>query len=320
MSRAPYDDRSGYAESRAYDTRDSYREPPRYADSRRDYRDAPPPPPPGRDYGPPSYDDRREPPRYDDRRREPPRFAAPPPGGPPAGGGKVYLGELPREATQDDIHYIYSRSCPRARAPSSSFDARCMFTRIPPALADTDPARPHPPPPTPLLLTTTDYGRIHDIIIIRNSSIPFAFVEFVDRRDAEAAVRYEQGRPFMGCRVRVEMGKSRSDRVDNAGLNPATGRQKKTDWRVLVTHLPPGVTWTELKDHCRDNSLKNVLFVGTRSMSGNSIGIIEFQDEESMSVAIAKLNEVKFKGEVIRAVSGLSQRCSRACANPPFFS
>lgn len=79
----------------------------------------------------------------------------------------------------------------------------------------------------------------------------FAFVDFEDDRDADDAVRGRDGERFGGERLRVEV--ARGGRRGPTSNNPtgARGPPKHSDYRVLVTGLPSGTSWQDLKDHMR---------------------------------------------------------------------
>lgn len=117
------------------------------------------------------------------------------------------------------------------------------------------------------------YGKIVDIHV---SEKGFGFVEFSDSRDAEDAVRGEDGRSFMGRTIRVEISKRRERKRDDfRGRDEFRGRNDRgrddrgrgpperrgaergraaaqSEHRVLIENLPDGISWQSLKDFFRD--------------------------------------------------------------------
>lgn len=78
---------------------------------------------------------------------------------------------------------------------------------------------------------------------------PFAFVDFDDDRDAEDAVRGRDGARFAGEKLRVEL--ARGGRRTGAAPSGSRGPPRHSEWRVLVSGLPAGTSWQDLKDHMR---------------------------------------------------------------------
>ncbi|XP_061376235.1 serine/arginine-rich splicing factor SR30-like [Gastrolobium bilobum] len=103
------------------------------------------------------------------------------------------------------------------------------------------------------------YGPIIDIDLKIPPRPPgYAFVEFEDARDAEDAIHYRDGYNFDGFRLRVELahgGRGYSSSVDRyssySGSSGGHGVSRRSDYRVLVTGLPPSASWQALKDHMR---------------------------------------------------------------------
>ncbi|KAJ8261475.1 hypothetical protein COCON_G00171980 [Conger conger] len=100
------------------------------------------------------------------------------------------------------------------------------------------------------------YGKIRDIELKNNrGTIPFAFVRFEDPRDAEDAVYGRNGYGFGDCKLRVEYPRSSSKFSGPAGGGPR-GRfgppSRRSEFRVIVTGLPPTGSWQDLKDHMRE--------------------------------------------------------------------
>ncbi|KAM1051811.1 hypothetical protein ACFX2A_034089 [Malus domestica] len=101
------------------------------------------------------------------------------------------------------------------------------------------------------------YGPIVDIDLKIPPRPPgYAFVEFEDPRDADDAIYGRDGYDFDGVRLRVELAHggrdSSSDRYSSYSRSSSSrGVSRRSDYRVLVTGLPPSVSWQDLKDHMR---------------------------------------------------------------------
>lgn len=116
------------------------------------------------------------------------------------------------------------------------------------------------------------YGDISDVDLkiprYGTGGTPFAFVEFHDPRDAEDAVRgFGRGPP-----------------------------PRRSEYRVLVSGLPPTGSWQDLKDHMRDAG--DVQFT---DVFKDGTGIVEFSRYDDMKYAIKHLDDSKFRsheGEV----------------------
>ncbi|XP_070676123.1 serine/arginine-rich splicing factor SR30-like isoform X3 [Malus domestica] len=99
------------------------------------------------------------------------------------------------------------------------------------------------------------YGPIVDIDLKIPPRPPgYAFVEFEDPRDADDAIYGRDGYDFDGVRLRVELAHggrhSSSDRYRSYSRSSSSrGVSRRSDYRVLVTGLPPSVSWQDLKDH-----------------------------------------------------------------------
>ncbi|XP_050142296.1 uncharacterized protein LOC126618293 [Malus sylvestris] len=86
-------------------------------------------------------------------------------------------------------------------------------------------------------------------------SLPL-FPEFEDPRDADDAIYGRDGYDFDGVRLRVELAHggrhSSSDRYRSYSRSSSSrGVSRRSDYRVLVTGLPPSVSWQDPKDHMR---------------------------------------------------------------------
>ncbi|KAM1490389.1 hypothetical protein ACFXTO_033524 [Malus domestica] len=79
---------------------------------------------------------------------------------------------------------------------------------------------------------------------------------FEDPRDADDAIYGRDGYDFDGVRLRVELAHggrhSSSDRYRSYSRSSSSrGVSRRSDYRVLVTGLPPSVSWQDPKDHMR---------------------------------------------------------------------
>lgn len=137
------------------------------------------------------------------------------------------------------------------------------------------------------------FGKISFIDLKTRRGPPFAFVEFLDYRDAEAAVRARDGKKFDGCRLRVEFprGRERTSRFKNgSGSGRSSLPQRRSKFRVKVSNLPSSGSWQDLKDHMRE--VGEVCFADVYK---GGEGVVEFVTYDDMRYAIRKLNNTKFK-------------------------
>nr|CAG4648368.1 EOG090X0HR1 [Moina brachiata]SVE93355.1 EOG090X0HR1 [Moina brachiata] len=155
------------------------------------------------------------------------------------------------------------------------------------------------------------FGKIAYIDLKNRRGPPFAFVEFEDPRDAEDAVHARDGYDYDGYRLRVEFprgsqnsgghrnGGGRSGGRDGGSNNGGRNRgppARRTNYRVIVTGLPPTGSWQDLKDHMREAG--DVCYADTYK---DGTGMVEFLRYEDMKYAIRKLDDSKFRsheGEV----------------------
>ncbi|VUZ39208.1 unnamed protein product [Hymenolepis diminuta] len=127
------------------------------------------------------------------------------------------------------------------------------------------------------------YGRISDIDLKRRRGPPFAFIEFEDERDAEDAVRDCDGYKLNGYALRVEFPRASNNSFRRGGAAPGfsrgSGPSRRSDYRVLVTNLPPSGSWQDLKDHMREAG-----DVGFADVFKDGSGVVEFLRYEDMKV------------------------------------
>ncbi|KAI6652020.1 Serine/arginine-rich splicing factor 1A [Oopsacas minuta] len=165
------------------------------------------------------------------------------------------------------------------------------------------------------------FGKIRDIDLhIRGRRMPaFAFLEFDDQLDARDAVRSRDGYEFDGCRLRVEVpkGNGRSEGgggggggggyggygggsggggggyggYSSRGGSSFRGRPpKRTEYRVIVTGMPPSGSWQDLKDHFRPAG--EICFADAYR---DGTGVLEFASRRAMDYAIDELNDTRFR-------------------------
>ncbi|RDX70574.1 Serine/arginine-rich splicing factor SR30, partial [Mucuna pruriens] len=151
------------------------------------------------------------------------------------------------------------------------------------------------------------YGPIVDIDLKIPPRPPgYAFVEFEDARDAEDAIQYRDGYSFDGFRLRVELahgGRGNSSSVDRyssySGSSGSRGVSRRSDYRVLVTGLPPSASWQDLKDHMRKAG--DVCFSQVFRDCGGMTGIVDYTNYDDMRYAIRKLDDSEFRNAFSRA-------------------
>ncbi|XP_065333577.1 serine/arginine-rich splicing factor 1A [Cloeon dipterum] len=155
------------------------------------------------------------------------------------------------------------------------------------------------------------FGKVTFVDLKNRRGPPFAFVEFDDPRDAEDAVHARDGYDYDGYRLRVEFprgggpgsfrgrggggggGGGSGGGRDGRGRGPPA---RRSQYRVLVTGLPPSGSWQDLKDHMREAG--DVCFADV--FKDNS-GVVEYLRYEDMKYAVKKLDDSRFRsheGEV----------------------
>lgn len=145
---------------------------------------------------------------------------------------------------------------------------------------------------------------------------------FWNIRDADDAVKARDGYDYDGYRLRVEFprgggpGSYRGSRNDGGGGGSGRGGRdgaggrggrgpptKRSQYRVMVTGLPPSGSWQDLKDHMREAG--DVCFADTYK---DGTGVVEFLRHEDMKYAIKKLDDSRFRShEVSLYIQCLSQ-------------
>ncbi|XP_051888043.1 serine/arginine-rich splicing factor 1B-like isoform X1 [Pristis pectinata] len=136
------------------------------------------------------------------------------------------------------------------------------------------------------------YGKIRDIDLKnKRGSAPFAFVEFEDPRDAQDAVYGRNGYDYGVYRLRVEFQRGRGIGGVGGGSRGRPGPPaRRSDFRVIVSGLPPSGSWQDLKDHMREAG--DVCYA---DVLGEGAGVVEFLRKEDMDYAVRKLDDTKFR-------------------------
>ncbi|KAM4661963.1 serine/arginine-rich splicing factor 9-like [Discoglossus pictus] len=125
-------------------------------------------------------------------------------------------------------------------------------------------------------------------------------ISFQDLRDA---VFGGNGYDFGSCRLRVEFPRPfRGSRGDGGGSGGGSGGgygaprgrngppSRRSDFRVLVSGLPPLGSWQDLKDHMSEAG--DVCYADVHK---DGMGIAEFIRKEDMEYALRKLDDTKFR-------------------------
>ncbi|CAH0387951.1 unnamed protein product [Bemisia tabaci] len=150
------------------------------------------------------------------------------------------------------------------------------------------------------------FGTVTYVDLKNRRGPPFAFVEFEDPRDADDAVHARDGYDYDGYRLRVEFPRGggpnfRGGRGGDRGAS-SSGRggrgppARRSQYRVLVTGLPPSGSWQDLKDHMREAG--DVCFADVYK---DGTGVVEFLRHDDMKYAFKKLDDSRFRsheGEV----------------------
>ncbi|XP_061580537.1 serine/arginine-rich splicing factor 9-like [Cololabis saira] len=137
------------------------------------------------------------------------------------------------------------------------------------------------------------YGKIREIELKNNRvTIPFAFIRFEDPRDADDAVYGRNG--YGNSKLRVEYPRSTSSKPGPMGGGGAPrggfGHPRRSEFRVIVTGLPPTGSWQDLKDHMREAG--DVCFADVQR---EGEGVVEFLRREDMEYALRRLDRTEFR-------------------------
>ncbi|KAL1110519.1 hypothetical protein AAG570_008047 [Ranatra chinensis] len=129
------------------------------------------------------------------------------------------------------------------------------------------------------------FGKVTFVDLKNRRGPPFAFVEFEDSRDAEDAVHARDGYDYDGYRLRVEF--PRGGGPSRRGRGPPA---RRSQYRVIVTGLPPSGSWQDLKDHMREAG--DVCFA---DVFKDGTGVVEFLRYDDMKYAFKKLDDSRFR-------------------------
>ncbi|KAJ8287260.1 hypothetical protein GJAV_G00049520 [Gymnothorax javanicus] len=114
-----------------------------------------------------------------------------------------------------------------------------------------------------------------------------------DPRDAEDAVYGRNGYSFGDCKLRVEYPRS-SSKFSGPMAGGPRGRfgppSRRSEFRVIVTGLPPTGSWQDLKDHMREAG--DVCFADVQR---DGEGVVEFLRREDMEYALRRLDRTEFR-------------------------
>jgi len=84
----------------------------------------------------------------------------------------------------------------------------------------------------------------------------------------------------------------------DAPLEIQFSRARRERYRVIVSNLPEGSAWQDLKDFVVDQGFE-VTFANVHTRENDGTGALEFPTEEQCNDAIAKLNGADFRGSAI---------------------
>lgn len=139
------------------------------------------------------------------------------------------------------------------------------------------------------------YGKIKFIDLKNRKGPPFAFVEFEDALDAEDAVKGRDNYDYDGYRLRVEFQKGSRNGPPRGSMSSRSGPPtRRSDYRVIITGLPPTGSWQDLKDHMREAG--NVCYA---DVFKDGTGVVEFIRYDDAKYAVKNLDDTKFKSHEV---------------------
>lgn len=140
------------------------------------------------------------------------------------------------------------------------------------------------------------YGKIRYIDLKNKRGPPFAFIEFDDSLDAEDSIKGRDGYNFDGYRLRVELQKGPRNNGSSRGGGGGYGDRRggpptrRSDYRCIVSGLPPTGSWQDIKDHMRVAG--NVCYA---DVFKDGTGVCEFIRYDDMKYAVKHLDDTKFR-------------------------
>ncbi|KAF8819196.1 Rna recognition motif-containing protein [Cardiosporidium cionae] len=154
------------------------------------------------------------------------------------------------------------------------------------------------------------FGKISKLDIKRTvSGAPYAFIEYVDSRDAEDAIKDRNGYDFDGSRLRVEVpfnardGRGRNWR--GRGQPPRKGK-----YVIEVSGLPPSGSWQDLKDHMREAGE-----CGHADVFRDGTGEVSFFSVRDMEIAVEKFNGSVFRSHEGRLCICIAKAAVKICCS-----
>lgn len=134
------------------------------------------------------------------------------------------------------------------------------------------------------------YGKIRYIELKNKRGPPFAFIEFEDSLDAEDSIRGRDGYNFDGYKLRVELQKGSRGSMAKSFVPRGGPPTKRSDYRCIVSGLPPTGSWQDVKDHMRVAG--NVCYA---DVFRDGTGVVEFIYYDDMKYAVKHLDDTKFR-------------------------
>ncbi|GBG27722.1 Serine/arginine-rich splicing factor SR30 [Hondaea fermentalgiana] len=143
-------------------------------------------------------------------------------------------------------------------------------------------------------------GRVLGVWLARTPA-GFGFVTMSDEAAAEEAIRSFDGTEFLGRRIKVQISTNKGprggDRGDRGGRGPPGDGPgaRRTDFRLVVTNLPPRASWQDLKDVARKAGDVNFTKV-----ERDGTGLIEYSNRDDMERALRDLDGFSMGNSRIR--------------------
>lgn len=159
-----------------------------------------------------------------------------------------------------------------------SLDSRIYIGNLPPDIRNKD-----------LEDLFYKYGKIKYIDLKNRRGPPFAFIEFDDALDAEDSIKGRDGYNYDGYKLRVEIQKGPRNATSKP-LNRGGPPTKRSDYRCIISGLPPTGSWQDVKDHMRIAG--NVCYA---DVFKDGTGVVEFVRYDDMKYAVKSLDHTKFR-------------------------